>query len=326
MVVALIVSMAATGSVAAQEATPCPPTTEEENVAQARRWTEEALNQGNMDILDEFVSEDVRHDAGLYEPLVGRDAVKQALTHILSGFPGSQWSVVVVAAQGEYVAVGWRGEGVHGGEYLGIAPTGTSVVIEGINIYRFECGQIVESWSETDAVALREQLLSPDEATPEGVTMAPDSGVATPTDCPTSTEEQNQATAERWFAEVWSQQQYDSIAELITEDFVNRWRVGSFTSGADEFQARLESFHAAISGLRIDPVLVFADGDLVAIRWVGSGTHTGTFLDVEPTGGPLEWYGSSIFRFECGRIAEHWVETDLAIRVGSVPDLATPDL
>jgi predicted ester cyclase len=76
--------------------------------------------------------------------------------------------------------------------------------------------------------------------------------------------------------------------------------------------------------LRIEPVIVLAAGDLVAMRWHGSGTHTGAFLSVEPTGAPLEWAGSSIFRFACGRIAEHWVETDLAIRVGSVPDLATP--
>jgi steroid delta-isomerase-like uncharacterized protein len=320
------VSLAKPGLVTAQDATPCPPTTEEENEALARRWTEEALNTGDLDVLDEFVAEDVVHDAALYDPLVGRDAVKQALAHLLSGFPGMQFTVLAVVAEGDYVAVQWRGEGVHGGEYFGVPATGTQVAIEGINIYRFACGQIVEGWSEADGVGLLEQLGLVEPATPMDATPAAVTGVATPTDCPTTTEEENRAIALRWYDEVWSQQRYEVVAGLVTGDVAYHWRVGSITIGPEAFRARLESFHNAIPDLRVEPVVVIAGGDLVAMRWNGTGTHTETFLNVEATGAPLEWAGSTIFRFACGRIAEIWVETDFEVRAGSVPDLATPDI
>lgn len=40
----------------------------------------------------------------------------------------------------------------------GIAPTGRSVVFTGINVYHLACGQIVEGWSEPDALGLLRQL------------------------------------------------------------------------------------------------------------------------------------------------------------------------
>ena len=317
------VSLATPRLVAAQDATPCPPTTEEENEALARRWTEEALNQGNLDVLDEFVAEDVVHDAALYDPLVGRDAVKEALAHLLSGFPGMRFTVLAVVAEGELVAVHWRGEGVHGGEYLGVPPTGNSVVFDGINIYRFECGRIVEGWSEADGVGLREQL---EPGAPATDTAAAATVVASPADCPPTTEKENRAVALRWYDEVWSQRQYGAVAELATGDLLYHWRVGEETSGQDAFQGWLEQLHGAIPNMRIETVVVIADGDLVAIRWNGTGTHTDALLEVEPTGAPLEWAGSAILRFACGRVAEVWAETDFAVQLGSAPERATPEL
>jgi predicted ester cyclase len=37
-------------------------------------------------------------------------------------------------------------------------PTGKTVNFTGINIYRFACGKIVESWSEIDALDVLRQL------------------------------------------------------------------------------------------------------------------------------------------------------------------------
>ena len=47
------------------------------------------------------------------------------------------------------------------------------------------------------------------------------------------------------------------------------------------------------------------DGDLVAARWTASGTHSGAWGDVAPTGRRATFYGVNIFRFgDDGKVVE----------------------
>ena len=41
-----------------------------------------------------------------------------------------------------------------------------------------------------------------------------------------------------------------------------------------------------------------------------SGTHLGRLLDVEPTGGRVEYVGAAIFRLADGKIEDGWVVGD----------------
>lgn len=153
-------------SLTAQEATPCPATTEAENVAIARRWTEEALDGDDLAILDEILAADIVYDAGVFPALRGREAVNQALGALLTGFPGARFTVDQVIADGDVVAVRWTGRGTHQAEFLGVAPTGNLVEWTGINVYRITCGQIVEGWSEADGLGILRQVGALPAATP----------------------------------------------------------------------------------------------------------------------------------------------------------------
>jgi predicted ester cyclase len=55
---------------------------------------------------------------------------------------------------------------------------------------------------------------------------------------------------------------------------------------------------------------VIAEGDNVAARWTASGTHTGAWGAVQPTGRFVTFSGVNIFRFEDGRVAEIWNHRD----------------
>ena len=79
----------------------------------------------------------------------------------------------MVVASADRAAVRWTGSGTHQAEFQGLAPTGLPVVFTGINVYRIACGQIVEGWSEPDALGLLQQLgvvlvIAPSPATPTG--------------------------------------------------------------------------------------------------------------------------------------------------------------
>lgn len=143
---------------AASPGAACPPGSAEENAEISRRWTEEALDTHQLDVLDEFVAEDIVHHAGLYRDEIGRDSLKGDLAALIASFPDIRFSADVVAATDSQAAVRWTGRGTNDGEFQGHAPTGKSVEFSGINVYRIACGEIVEGWSEPDSLGLLQQL------------------------------------------------------------------------------------------------------------------------------------------------------------------------
>jgi predicted ester cyclase len=60
--------------------------------------------------------------------------------------------------------------------------------------------------------------------------------------------------------------------------------------------------------MRIEDMIV--EGDRVATRVTGRGTHTGAWMQIEPTGSIVEVKGINIDRVADGRIVEHWGEAD----------------
>lgn len=61
-----------------------------------------------------------------------------------------------------------------------------------------------------------------------------------------------------------------------------------------------------------------AEGDLVAVRLVHSGRHTGEFLGMAPTGRRFAYRHMHLIRFVDGLMIEHWaVRDDLSSCVSS---------
>ena len=142
----------------------CPATTESENEAVARRWHEEAINDGNLGVIAEIVTEDVIHHAGTFPDGEGPEAITHVLGALLTGFPDVEHTIEQVIASGEFVVIRFQAEGTHEGEFQGLAATGKHVSWSGINMFRFECGRIAEEWSEVDGLGRIRQIEA--EATP----------------------------------------------------------------------------------------------------------------------------------------------------------------
>ena len=137
----------------------CVTTTPEQNVAAARRWYDEAQNQRKIDVLDELVWPNAVHHSGLFPDAVGAEAIKGHLTALSVAFPDVQFSVDDVIADDDRVLVRWTGRGTHtGGPFLDVATSGKPVEWGGINAFRFQCGRIIEGWSEANGLALLRQL------------------------------------------------------------------------------------------------------------------------------------------------------------------------
>lgn len=146
--------------------------------------------------------------------------------------------------------------------------------------------------------------------------------------CPTTSEAENLAVVQRYWAEVWTAGGEAAVGELLTEDELHHWGVGGPTVGPEAFAERLNLFLAAFPdfAIRIDQEL--ADGDIVVTRYTATGTHEGAWLGIEPTGNAVEYTGMNVFRIECGKIAESWGEANhlsLLRQLGGIPDVTPPE-
>jgi steroid delta-isomerase-like uncharacterized protein len=144
----------------AQEETPeaeCPVTTLEENEELATMYWEEVW-WGDQGKIAEIVSPDEVHHWGIGGDTTGFEEFSERWGLFFTAFPDLEFTVDQVVAEEDLVATHWTATGTHRGEWLGIAPTDREVTWQGINIFRFECGQIVESWGTADHLGLLSQL------------------------------------------------------------------------------------------------------------------------------------------------------------------------
>jgi len=131
----------------------------EENKEKARRYLQEAFNEGNLSVVDEFfASEYVLHDPTLPEEIRGPEGVKGFVQLYRSAYSDTDITVEDQIAEGDNVVSRWTGRGTHQGELLGVAPSGNRVEVPGITIDRFSGGNFVESWTSYDALGMMQQI------------------------------------------------------------------------------------------------------------------------------------------------------------------------
>ncbi len=136
----------------------CEATAPDQNLATARRWTDEALTGRNLAVLDEIAAPDMVHHAGVFADQHGRDAVERTLGALLAIAPDAVYTVDLTVAADDLVAVRWTMRGTVTGRFMGQEANGKPIDVTGINIYRFDCGKIAEGWSEVDGLAMLQQL------------------------------------------------------------------------------------------------------------------------------------------------------------------------
>ena len=128
-----------------------------------------------------------------------------------------------------------------------------------------------------------------------------------------------------------SREGLDNLDELIAPDLAHHRVLNRVTTGADAREATIREWRIALPDQANTPDFILANGDLVVARWIATGTNEGAWEGMAPTGNELTWTGITIFRIECGRIAEEWSEADgLAFfaQMGLIewpPPAATPE-
>lgn len=124
----------------------------EENKLLVRRFLEEVVNIGNLDVAGQFIAPTI-HDHNMGPEPLGLEEYKRHILAVRTTYPDFHVTIEDLIAQGDKVVARVTGCGTHLGRWWGVAPTGRQVTITGINIDRIVDGKIVEHWGEADTVS-----------------------------------------------------------------------------------------------------------------------------------------------------------------------------
>jgi steroid delta-isomerase-like uncharacterized protein len=256
----------------------------EANKAVVMRYVE-AWNQRNLDMVDEVMIADViHHDPVMYPGDSILEKHKQTLSMYFSAFPDIHIDVEIAFAEGDKVAMHGTAAGTHQDELMGVPATGRQVAWTWTTVSRIADGKIVEIWWQYDVMGLMTQL-----------TM--------------SQEEINKAIARRDFEEGINQGKLEIYDEIVADDFVLHTASGDI-NGVESLKAYLTMYITAFPDFHFTIEDIFAEDDMVAIRWGCTGTHQGELMGIPPTGVSVVGTGISIQQYSGGKIKESWLFSD----------------
>lgn len=126
-----------------------------------------------------------------------------------------------------------------------------------------------------------------------------------------NTLEKNRNTVNRYFEEVWNQGKLDVLDDILSPEYINH------SPGFENPKPGPEGLKPIVSTIRtgfpdlkyiIEKLIV--TNDYVAVYVTMTGTHTGIFFGIEPTGKKIEVHQMQFERISDGKMIEHWRVTD----------------
>ena len=135
--------------------------------------------------------------------------------------------------------------------------------------------------------------------------------------------EENKAVSRRFF-EIFAEGDLDALDEVMAPDAVDHDPYNPHANeGLEGAKKTIAMYREAFPDVSFEVEDQVAEGDKVATRWVGTGTHEGTLMGVEPTGKRSSTAGIAIDRIENGKIVESWNSWDtlgMMQNIGAIPE------
>jgi steroid delta-isomerase-like uncharacterized protein len=122
--------------------------------------------------------------------------------------------------------------------------------------------------------------------------------------------QENKALVERFVEELWNEGNTSAADELMAPDAEIHMPTGEVVDVdglkgfAGTFRESFPDWHSTFEEL-------VAEGDRVAERWTGRGTHQGELQGIPPTGKRVEVPGSVFYRIVGGKIVEFRGQLDM---------------
>ena len=129
----------------------------EENVALVRKLFD-ALDAKDKAAVSELVTDDfIAHVAG-QPPDVERAGWDERVEMLYTGFPDLVHDYDQWFSEGDSVMLRATLRGTHKGLFMGLEPTGKSIRVEAVGIFKIVDGKVAEEWAILDVAGLNAQI------------------------------------------------------------------------------------------------------------------------------------------------------------------------
>ena len=124
----------------------------------ARKAYHFVWNEGQIDRVPEFYSENFKADYAFADWGTGIEGAKALAASVRIGLPGCREEIKLLINGGGYIVVELLIEGTHTGPMNGMEPTGKSVAFRVVTFRKFRDGKIVEQRSLSEYLTMFQQL------------------------------------------------------------------------------------------------------------------------------------------------------------------------
>lgn len=132
--------------------------TETEHTELARNFFEEVWNEGKLNRIEKYLSEDFVEHSPLPQAASDPAEYVEEAEAFQTAIPDIEYTVEETIEEGDKVVTRVTVEGTHEGELMGIEATGETVEFDGMALFRIENGKITELGVQGDFMGLMEQL------------------------------------------------------------------------------------------------------------------------------------------------------------------------
>ncbi len=117
-----------------------------------------AFDTANLATFEEVFDLDVVGHNPSPRQAPGLEGIKQTFRVMNAAFPDSHVTIEDIVTEKDRIAVRKTIRATHQGEFMGLAPTGKSVVMTRTSIFRVADGKIVEWWHNEDMLGMLRRL------------------------------------------------------------------------------------------------------------------------------------------------------------------------
>jgi steroid delta-isomerase-like uncharacterized protein len=114
----------------------------------------------------------------------------------------------------------------------------------------------------------------------------------------------------------------EGVRQFFSDDFLDHDMMPDQPAGPAGQEAMSKLVLTAFPDAANPEFELVAEGDIVAARWIFTGTHEGEFMGVPASGRPVRIQGMEFFRVAEGKVAERWGTVDvmtMMVQVGALP-------
>jgi predicted ester cyclase len=272
----------------------------DENKAVVRRFYEEVMGNGRVDVLDEIMTPDFKdHGETLLGSPAGREVLKQGIIGTRQILEGLTVHIQHIHAEGDLVGVRGRMSCVHRGTFFGVPGTGNELSWVGLAMFRIQEGRIAERWFNSDSLSIVQQLGistplgppapgtgAPARSSSEGGPPALDAAPRTPASA--SIEDVRRLAVAVCDPEpsVLSR----ALDELLAPGFVLHGEAGlPLVMGREVFERALFSFKEAFTDVEVTVEASVTEGNAVMAHLRLGCIQRNAWMGLPAVGKPLTW-------------------------------------